>query len=104
MGANKVLIKRIFIAEGMMISIFGGIFGLLLGGLLAWMQQEFGFIKLGNPEGSYIIDAYPVKVQILDFFIVLFTVLAIGSVTVWFPVRQISRKFLKGRISSNLVR
>ena len=65
--------KRIFIAEGMMISIFGGIFGLVLGGILAWLQQEFGFIKLGNSEGSYIIDAYPVTVQVVDFLAVLAT-------------------------------
>ena len=104
LGADKKLIKRIFTIEGMLISVAGGILGLVLGGLLAWLQQQYGFIKLGGDGGSYIIEAYPVKVKISDLVYILLTVLFIGFVTVWYPVRQISRKYLAGKMNFFLMR
>jgi lipoprotein-releasing system permease protein len=104
LGATKKLIKRIFIVEGMMISVFGGIAGLFLGGLIALLQQEFGFVPLGGAGDSYIVDAYPVKVEFLDFMSVLLTVIIIGALTVWYPVRQISRKILATRLNFFLMR
>jgi ABC-type lipoprotein release transport system permease subunit len=104
LGASKKLIKRIFIAEGMMISVFGGIAGLLAGGLIAYLQQQFGFVPLGSSGDSYIVDAYPVRVEFLDFLLVLLTVITIGAITVWYPVRQISRKILVQRLNFFLMR
>lgn len=104
LGASNKLIKRIFFTEGLMISLFGGLLGLLLGGLLALAQQEFGLLKLGGGEGTYIVDAYPVKVQLLDFISVLATVIFIGAVTTWYPVRQISRRYLSHRMNFFLMR
>lgn len=104
LGADKKMIKRIFIAEGMLISVFGGIAGLLVGGLIAWLQQQFGFVPLGGAGDSYIVDAYPVKVEWLDFLLVLLTVVLIGAVTVWYPVRQISRKILSQQLNFFLMR
>jgi ABC-type lipoprotein release transport system permease subunit len=104
LGAGKSQIRRIFFTEGMMISLAGGLLGLLLGGLLALLQQEFGLLRLGGGEGTYIVDAYPVKVQLLDFIYVLITVIVIGAATTWYPVRQISRKYLSQRMGFFLTR
>jgi lipoprotein-releasing system permease protein len=104
LGASKRTVKRIFYAEGMMISLFGGLLGLLLGGLLAWMQQQFGLLKLGGGQGSYIVEAYPVQVQGLDFLLVLSTVLIIGAFTTWYPVSRISKKYLSQRLTFFLMR
>lgn len=104
LGAGKSQIRRIFFTEGMMISLAGGLLGLFLGGLLALLQQEFGLIRLGGGEGTYIVDAYPVKVQLLDFIFVMITVIIIGAATTWYPVRQISRKYLKQRMNFFLTR
>ena len=98
LGATKSQIRKIFFTEGMMISLAGGLLGLFLGGLLAILQQQFGLLKLGGGEGNYIVDAYPVKVQFLDFVYVLLTVILIGAATAWYPVRQISRKYLAQRM------
>ncbi len=99
LGATKAQIKRIFFTEGLMISLAGGLLGLVLGGLLALLQQEFGLIRLGGGEGTYIVDAYPVKVQLVDFLSVMITVILIGAATTWYPVRQISRKYLAQRMN-----
>jgi ABC-type lipoprotein release transport system permease subunit len=104
LGATKSQIKRIFFTEGLMISLAGGLLGLILGGLLALAQQEFGFIRLGGGEGTYIVDAYPVTVQLLDFIYVMITVIIIGAATTWYPVRQISKKYLANRMGFFLSR
>jgi ABC-type lipoprotein release transport system permease subunit len=102
LGATKKQIKRIFFTEGLMISLAGGLLGLFLGGLIALMQQELGLIRLGGGEGTYIVDAYPVKVQLLDFIYVMITVIIIGAATTWYPVRQISKKYLGKSLVASL--
>lgn len=93
LGADNRLIKRIFIYEGWMISLIGTILGLILGFLLCAAQQHFGIVKLGGE--SLLIDAYPVKMQAIDFFVVAATVAAIGYGAAWYPVHYLSRKYLK---------
>jgi len=94
MGANTKLIKQIFLIEGSLISISGAVLGLFLGGLICCLQLKFGLISLGEANGSFVVDAYPVKMQVLDFVYVFFTVCIIGIAAAWIPARQISKKYL----------
>lgn len=98
MGANNQLIKRIFRVEGMMVSVVGGIIGLILGAVLCFLQQEFSLITLGGGEGSFIIEAYPVEMKFIDFIYVFLTVLIIGYLAAYYPVSRISRKYLHQRL------
>lgn len=98
MGAGNKLIKRIFLFEGTMISIGGALLGLLLGGLISLLQQEFGLISLGGGTGTFVIDAYPVKIEWVDFALVFATVIILGLLAAWFPVRQISLKYLHQKL------
>jgi len=93
MGADNQLIKRIFYLEGMMISFFGASVGLFLGLLFCWIQQTTGFIKLGG-NSAMLLDAFPVKIMWTDFIGVYTTVLLMGAMAVWFPVRKISKAYL----------
>ena len=93
MGAGNRLIKQIFLMEGWLISILGSISGLFLGTAISWIQQRFGVIKLTG-SGSFIIDAYPVRIEALDICLIWVTVLLIGLIAVRYPVRQISKKYL----------
>ncbi len=93
LGAEDKTIRRIFFLEGVFISILGAISGLIIGGIICWLQIEFGLVKLGN-GGSFIIDSYPVIMKIKDFFYVLITVLIIGIIAAWYPVRYITRKYV----------
>jgi len=99
LGADNRLIKRIFIYEGWMISFIGTVTGLLLGFILCAAQQHFGIVKLAGE--SLLIDAYPVRMQLSDFFIVAATVLAIGYAAAWYPVHYLSRRHLKETIREN---
>ena len=93
MGAGKSLIKKIFLVEGWLISVIGSLSGLILGTTISWLQQRFGLIKLTG-SGSFIIDAYPVHIEVIDILLIWITVLLIGLLAARYPVRQISRKYL----------
>jgi lipoprotein-releasing system permease protein len=94
MGAESSLIRLIFLFEGWMISFGGALAGLALGLLICWVQIQFGIVRLGG-GGSFIIDAYPVDVRAGDVFSVLLIVLAIGFLAAWYPVRNMSKKYLE---------
>lgn len=93
LGANDRQIVRIFLFEGRLISFIGAVSGIVLGVLLCWLQQTFGLISLGA-AGSFIVDAYPVSVHWEDVALIFFTVLAVGFLSVWYPVRYLSRRLL----------
>jgi lipoprotein-releasing system permease protein len=99
MGADHRLIKRIFLAEGLLISLSGGVGGLLLGGMICLLQQQFGLVPLEGGSGSFIVDSYPVLMQAKDFLFVFVTVFLIGIFAAWYPVRQISRKYLREKLA-----
>lgn len=95
LGADDRLVVRIFLFEGRLISVFGAMGGILSGLLLCWAQQRFGFITLGGGSGAFVVDAYPVSVHVSDVVLVFATVLAVGFLSVWYPVRYLSRRLLK---------
>lgn len=96
LGASDRLIMRIFLLEGRMISFAGAMIGVVLGLLLCFIQQEFGVIALGgeNASGNFVVDAYPVSVHAGDIVLIFITVLVLGFVSVWYPVRYLSRRLL----------
>jgi lipoprotein-releasing system permease protein len=94
LGANDRQITRIFLFEGRLISALGAFIGIAVGLLLCWLQQAFGIIRLGSTAGSFIVDAYPVSVHPWDVVVVFVTVLAIGFLSTWYPVRYFARRLL----------
>lgn len=95
LGANNKQISRIFLFEGRMIATAGAVLGIILGLLLCWMQKTFGLVGLGGSSGSFVVDSYPVSVYFWDIVIVLFTVIAVGWLAVWYPVRHLSKRLLE---------
>lgn len=93
LGADNNLIRNIFIFEGWLISIIGAIAGVILGFVICWLQQEYGLVKLQSD--SLIMDAYPVVMKLRDFVVVPATVLLIGYWAAWYPVRYLTKKFLR---------
>lgn len=93
LGADNSLIRKIFIFEGWLISIIGAVAGIFLGFAVCWAQQTFGIIRLQSE--SLLIDYYPVVMKLRDFIIVPATVLLIGYWAAWYPVRYLTKKYLK---------
>jgi len=88
MGARKELIRKIFFAEGMLISTTGAITGLFLGWLVCFLQINFDLVTI-QAAGTYIIDAYPVDMRYADFVYIFLTVIVIGLLSVILPLRRL---------------
>ncbi len=90
MGATPATIRSVFFHEGMLIVAVGTTAGVLLGLLICMLQETFGFVQL---EGS-VVEAYPVKVIATDLLLIFATVLTIGVLASWVPLRDLSSRFL----------
>ena len=94
LGATDKQIVHIFLFEGRMISAIGAVIGILLGLLLCWLQQQFGLVALGSSSGSFVVSAYPVSVHPEDIILIFITVLVVGFLAVWYPVRYFAKRLL----------
>lgn len=92
LGADSGTIKKIFLLEGWLISITGSFLGILAGTGIAWIQEKFEVIKLAG-NGSFVLDSYPVDIQIFDILLIWLTVILIGFLAALYPVRKLSSKY-----------
>lgn len=84
MGAGDALLRWVFIREGLLIAVLGGSIGLLVGFLLCWIQQTYGFITFGSLE-TFIVTIYPVKIVWTDFLYTFLFILLLGFLVSWYP-------------------
>lgn len=91
LGASPQVVKRIFLFEGLLTTAVGAISGLLLGLFIAWLQIQFGLLKMGN--GSFVVNSYPVVIEPWDIVLVLITVFGIGCIASLIPSRQLVKRF-----------
>lgn len=94
LGATNHQIRQIFLFEGRMISVIGAVLGIALGLLLCGLQQAFGFVRMGSSDGTFVVNAYPVSVHYVDVFFIFVTVIVVGWLAVWYPVRALSKRLL----------
>lgn len=88
LGADRTFLRRIFLFEGLFINFVGCLTGMLIGLIICWGQQQYGWIKLSG-SGSFVIESYPVQWQGLDFLYVFLTVSCIGWIAAWYPARKV---------------
>jgi lipoprotein-releasing system permease protein len=86
MGTQRNFIQKIFLSEGLLIAIIGGVIGMLLALVIAWLQVHFKLVPLTG--GSFLIDYFPVSLKISDFLLVGLTVLVIALLASWLPSRK----------------
>ncbi len=89
LGADQKMIRMIFLLEGWMISIVGATIGIIIGGAIALSQEHFGIFKLGQ---GFIVDNYPAVTQFSDVILVFITVIIMGFLAAWYPVKYIDSK------------
>ena len=102
LGADDRQVKRIFLFEGRMISALGALLGIGLGLLLCWLQQSYGLVKMGERSGSFVVNAYPVSVHYDDVLFIFLTVMAVGWIAVWYPVRYFTSSIPHYKPLSNI--
>ncbi len=77
LGARYGQVRQIFLLEGVLIALSGGVAGVVLGLLICWLQQTFGIVRLGG-SGNFIVQAYPVEVHASDILLVVALVAGLG--------------------------
>ena len=91
MGATRRMVSGIFVAQGWLIIVIGGMAGMLLGTVLVLCQQHFGFIKLGASDPSLMsIEVYPVMLRVADLLVTFLTIVAVALAIT--PVIPLIRK------------
>lgn len=90
LGATQSFIQRIFFLEGLFINFLGGIVGIIVGLGICLLQINFHLVKLQNS----VIDYWPVEIEMKDLILVLGTVLVIGIISSYLPVKYLIRKQL----------
>ena len=93
MGASEGLIKNIFLGSGMLLSMLACVAGFIVAVILILLQQHFGFIQIGG--ASFVVSAYPVRMQWQDFVLVFTTVAIIGSIASWLPAIRAAKNELR---------
>ncbi|MFD1630099.1 FtsX-like permease family protein [Pseudopedobacter beijingensis] len=91
LGASKRLINSIILSEGLMISLIGCFFGLIIGTLFCLLQLYFGVVPMG--EGNMLINYYPVEIRPLDYLLVFFTVFTISFIASFISSRLSTQRF-----------
>jgi lipoprotein-releasing system permease protein len=86
LGGSKKLILRIFLSEGILLATIGAVIGMFIALTLAWLQIQFKLIPIEG--GSFVIDYFPVKLQLTDFLLVGITVFIIALIASVIPSRK----------------
>ena len=95
MGADKGMILKIFLSEGLLLAGIGAVTGILLALIVCFIQIKLKLIKLQG--GSFLIDYFPIKLQASDFLLVASTVVVISFLASWFPARKAANQLIELR-------
>lgn len=95
MGAAKKMVLKIFLSEGLLLAGIGAVSGILLALIICFLQVKFKLIKIQG--GSFLIDYFPVKLELMDFILVASTVAAIAFLASWFPARKAASQAIELR-------
>jgi len=83
MGTRKSQIRRLFIAQGVLIGLVGTAIGLVLGYALSWAGARYHLISLA-PE-VYSIDYVPLAPRVVDGLLVALVAIGVSFVATMYP-------------------
>ena len=88
LGATVKDLKRIFFLQGVLLVVFGGVIGILLGLLITWSQITFDLVKI-TPSLPY-----PMKINAMNALVVVATIFILGTIAAKISSVRISKKLL----------
>jgi len=88
LGTEIKDLRKIFLLQGTLLSVFGGIIGLLLGIAIVLLQQHFELVMITPTL------AYPVVFGIENVLIVLATIVTLGFIASLIASSRVSKKLL----------
>lgn len=88
LGVEVGSLRHIFLLQGTLLSVFGGLLGLGLGTILVVLQQKYQLIMI-TPS-----LAYPIEFHWDNLIIVFTTVVLLGFISSWIASSRVSKKIL----------
>lgn len=88
LGSDIKDLKKIFLLQGSLLSVFGGLIGLVLGMVIVIIQQQFKWVMITESL------AYPVVFSLQNVAIVFATIVTLGVVSSWIASSRVSKKLL----------
>ena len=87
LGAPEALLRRIFLLEGVLVSLLGMVIGLLIGITAVILQQRYGFVPM---PGNFAVTSYPVALKATDILYTVLGVSFVGLVMAFIPSRKLN--------------
>ncbi len=88
MGAQDSSIRRIFLLEGLLLTLLGLLIGILLAVIIYVIQKTWGIVTI--PQG-FLVETYPIAMRLSDFLPIVLIVLGIGFLASWLPAKRAER-------------
>ena len=88
LGVEIKDLRKIFLLQGTLLSVFGGVIGLLLGIVIVVLQQQFELIMITPTM------AYPIVFTLENVLIVLGTIISLGFIASLIASSRVSKKLL----------
>ena len=88
MGASLKEIRRIFFLQGTLMTVLGGILGILIGVVAVSLQLKYGFINITSTL------PYPVRLKPINGFIVFVTISVLGIIASWIAASRVREKLV----------
>jgi lipoprotein-releasing system permease protein len=88
LGSEIKDLKKIFLLQGSLLSVFGGIIGLMLGIIIVVIQQQFKLVMITETL------AYPVVFSIQNVLIVFATIVSLGVISSWIASSRVTKTLL----------
>jgi lipoprotein-releasing system permease protein len=88
LGSEIKDLKKIFLLQGSLLSVFGGVIGLFFGIIIVVLQQQFSLVMITETL------AYPVVFSIQNVAIVFLTIISLGIISSWIASSRVSKKLL----------
>jgi lipoprotein-releasing system permease protein len=87
LGGGQSLVQRVFLLEGLLQTGLSMTIGFVFALALLIGQIVFHWVKIPG-AGTFVVDAYPVKLELMDFVLVFVTIVVIGTLAAWIPARR----------------
>jgi lipoprotein-releasing system permease protein len=91
MGMTARSIRRIFLAQGVVIGLVGTLAGLVLGMIVAFALERYRLIRLD--PAVYFIDHLPIDSRPFDVALIVLASLGIAALATLYPARQAARLY-----------
>ncbi|MBQ3872843.1 MAG: FtsX-like permease family protein [Bacteroidales bacterium] len=86
MGAPEQMLRKVFLYEGLLVSMLGMLAGLLIGVVLVIVQARFGIVPM---PGNFLVESYPVVLKFTDLILIAGGVAVVGYLIALIPSRKI---------------